>query len=59
VKDLSPRCPACDQPPIMRLADDQAFCGNDDCHVLIWNPLKDLAGNLAGANWVDLEGGSE
>lgn len=34
-------CPGCGSPPRILLT-DQAFCGNDDCHVMMWNPNKTL-----------------
>lgn len=36
-----PRCPHCHQPPALLLDDgQQAFCGDEACDVLTWNPTK-------------------
>jgi hypothetical protein len=32
----SPTCPHCDHGPGMALPGGQAFCGNEDCDVLLW-----------------------
>ena len=60
---LTPGCPICGEPPMMVFGDGtQAFCGNDDCRLLCWNPTVSAAGNLANANvvdWEPTEGGSD
>lgn len=48
-------CPGCGQHALMALAGgEQAFCGNDECHVLSWNPtltLEELATKMDVAEW--------
>lgn len=42
-----PLCPVCDSEPVLihpMLA--QAFCSNDDCEVLCWDPWVSLDENL-------------
>lgn len=56
---LTPRCPLCDGPPQFIVGGTQAFCGNDDCVLLMWNPALSLDGNLldAGvARWEPTDG---
>lgn len=36
---LHAECPQCGQPPALAF-ETQAFCGNDSCFVLIWNPQE-------------------
>jgi len=44
---LTPRCPLCDSLPVMVFgAGTQAFCGNDDCALLCWDPSLSLDANL-------------
>ena len=43
----TPVCPVCSRPPIFVLAGTQAFCGNDECRVLMWDPSKDRDDLLA------------
>lgn len=50
----SPDCPVCGHPPAFLLG-NQAFCGNDDCTCLSWNPTITPAENLAGASKIDVE----
>jgi hypothetical protein len=53
---LTPGCPLCGQPPIWLLGGGtQAFCGNDDCTLLTWNPSLSLDANLLDAKCVRLE----
>jgi hypothetical protein len=61
VRPLTPACPFCGQPPVFLLGGGtQAFCGNDDCTLLTWNPSLSLDENLLDAGVVHLEpGGSE
>lgn len=40
-----PDCPICGHPPHMMLT-DQAFCSNDDCRALMWNPSITPAENM-------------
>ena len=52
---LTPHCPLCDEPPVMTLTGNvQAFCGNDDCTILLWNPSLSLDDNLMDAGVVKL-----
>jgi hypothetical protein len=49
-------CPGCGSPP-MALSiplDGQAFCPNEDCHVLMWNPNESLEQAFATVTYVDL-----
>jgi hypothetical protein len=42
-------CPVCSREPQFVLAGAvQAFCGNDECKVICWNPSESLAENLKG-----------
>jgi len=42
-----PVCPLCGEPPTIILAGAvQAFCGNDSCRAMCWNPSDTAAGNL-------------
>lgn len=36
-------CPFCGQPALLVIGDAQAFCGNDACPCLMWNPLASAA----------------
>lgn len=50
---LTPRCPLCDSLPVMVFGGgSQAFCGNDDCTLLMWTPTKGLDENLTDADVV-------
>lgn len=40
-------CPSCHQPAAIAFA-EQAFCGNDDCRIVTWDPSKTLDENLDG-----------
>ena len=52
---LTPRCPLCDELPMMVFGGGtQAFCGNDDCTILCWAPTKNLDDNLLDAGFVKL-----
>lgn len=50
--DPEPSCPGCGQPPKFQLG-DQAFCGNDGCHVLMWNPTMTLDQLAADVQLID------
>jgi len=53
VEILTPRCPLCHQLPVMMFGGGtQAFCGNDDCPMLMWTPTKSLDDNLLDAGVV-------
>lgn len=59
VKIQCPRCPVCSSRPVPHLPInvDQAFCGNDDCHIIAWEPGKSLDDNLTGpVTFHDLSG---
>ena len=60
---LTPRCPLCGQLPVMVFGGGtQAFCGNDDCTLLMWTPAKTLDDNLMDAKvarWKPAEGGGD
>jgi hypothetical protein len=50
---VTPGCPLCGQQPVMILGGGtQAFCGNDDCTLLLWNPSLSLDENLLDAGLV-------
>lgn len=43
-----PDCPLCGHPPALVLAGEvQAFCGNDECTAICWNPSLTRAENIA------------
>lgn len=46
-KVLTPKCPACDAPPQIKVGNEQWFCGNDDCELLMWNPQESRTDLLA------------
>ena len=48
-------CPGCGQAPTIAL-DQQAFCGNDGCAVMAWNPTRTLAELAEDIQHVDLSG---
>jgi hypothetical protein len=50
----SPDCPVCGHPPAFVLVGAvQAFCANDACHVICWNPSLTPAENLADRGEVE------
>ena len=49
---LTPRCPLCDRLPEFAVGPTQAFCGNDDCTLLCWDPSLSLDANLLDAGMV-------
>lgn len=52
---VTPNCPYCDQPPAFVLDEGrQAFCGNEECHVLAWNPTQTVEELEAHRKVVDL-----
>lgn len=51
-------CPGCLKPAAFRIVGQQAFCGNDDCKVLAWEPDMD-ASQFANSITVDLVDRSE
>ena len=58
-----PLCPLCDEGPLWVLGGGtQAFCGNDACPVLTWNPTKSRDENLLNmraTQWEPTEGTDE
>lgn len=51
-----PFCPFCGDPPAFILVGAvQAFCRNDDCKVMIWNPSETAAKNLHDMGEVDMK----
>lgn len=42
------RCPICGQLPDLVIGPTQAFCGNDDCRALMFDPSMDGAEQIAG-----------
>ena len=36
---MLPTCPRCREPAVLLIGGTQAFCGNESCSVLMWNPL--------------------
>lgn len=56
----TPACPLCGEPPVFLLGGGtQAFCGNDDCTLLTWNPSVSLDANLLDAGFVRLDPGEQ
>lgn len=53
---LCPNCPMCGEPPLFAMGPTQAFCGNDDCTLILWNPSVSLDDNLLEAGVVHLPG---
>jgi hypothetical protein len=53
----TPACPLCGELPTITIGGGtQAFCGNDGCTVIFWDPSRSLDQNLLEANFVDLRG---
>lgn len=48
------RCPSCKEPPLIEFP-SQAWCGNDDCPILSWNPQCTMDELLDGLQVVDLQ----
>lgn len=46
-------CPVCGELPRVLVSSSQAMCGNDECRVLMWNPLRP-DGGLSNPQFVDL-----
>ena len=49
---LTPNCPLCGRPPLFAFGNEQAFCGNDDCTLILWDPTLSLDDNLMDAGVV-------
>lgn len=56
---LTPDCPMCGKPPLFGFGDSQAFCGNNDCTLILWDPSLSLDDNLMDAGVVHLPGEGE
>ena len=51
----TPDCPLCGAPPMFAVgAMTQAFCGNEECRVLSWNPRRTKAQNEADSAVIEL-----
>jgi len=49
-----PSCPVCDQPPLFVLGGGtQAFCGNEECRALSWDPTLSRDELLARENRIE------
>lgn len=55
---LTPGCPLCGKPPRFAVGPTQAFCGNDDCTLILWDPSLSLDENLLDAGVVNFPGDS-
>ncbi len=56
--DACPNCPLCGHPPAFVLVGNvQAFCGNDDCEAMCWNPSLTAAENRRHAVRVESKQG--
>lgn len=51
---VTPNCPVCDQPPKLVISPTQAFCSNDDCRALMWDPQQPADVQLANEQQVTL-----
>lgn len=40
-------CPGCGQPADITIGGTQAFCANDACTVIMWNPAKSITEMLS------------
>lgn len=49
-------CPRCGHLAVFLIGEQQAFCGNDDCSILMWDPSKTVAQNEADMHEIDLRG---
>jgi hypothetical protein len=52
---LGLRCPGCEEDAALALS-VQAFCGNDECHVMCWNPEQTLQQFAETAESIELPG---
>jgi hypothetical protein len=51
----APFCPLCEEPAVLVLNDAQAFCGNEDCRCLMFDPSAS-DGGLSNPQIIDLNG---
>jgi hypothetical protein len=49
-----PNCPVCGQAPALVISGSQAFCANDDCRTLMWDPTQ--AADVQLANEIVIPG---
>ena len=54
VKPAGLYCPGCGELAVFTISDQQAFCGNDDCAILMWDPAKTAAELAADMQVIDL-----
>jgi hypothetical protein len=55
---VGPDCPECGTWAEFLVGDNQAFCGNDDCRILMWDPTMTRAEMAAeGVHEIDLRDG--
>lgn len=48
-------CPLCSEPPMWLLGGGrQAWCGNEDCKVITWNPTLTTDELINNLNFIDL-----
>lgn len=59
IGDPCKNCPRCGSPPAMQFDPAQAFCGNEACDVLAWDPQKTLTQLEANVNVIDLRNGGQ
>jgi len=48
------RCPGCQQEGLVLPGAGQAFCRNEECHMVTWNPQKTLTELHAELNLIEL-----
>lgn len=48
-------CPGCGSPPDLVISAAQAFCGNNQCRILFWDPGKSIAELAASMKVINLE----
>lgn len=52
-----PTCPVCGAPPMpMSIQLGQAFCTNEDCNVLAWDPYSTKDQNLFDGEYAKING---
>ena len=49
-------CPGCGHLTVFVISGSQAFCGNDDCAILMWDPAKTIDELAADLKVIDLRG---
>jgi hypothetical protein len=48
-------CPGCGHAAQFTVGDRQAFCGNDGCKILMWDPAKSIAELADDMQVIDLD----